>query len=59
MARHGLIVWPVALPLLVSASAASFVSAKFAAQHLSKREQKLTFSAVVSTIGVRMLLVRA
>ena len=58
VARKGLVVWRVCVPLLLAASAASFVSARVAATQLSKREQKGAFVAVMTLLGGRMLLFR-
>jgi uncharacterized membrane protein YfcA len=58
VARRGLVVWNVAIPLLLAASVTSFVCAKFAAEHLSKEDQKLCFAAVVSLIGARLLFAK-
>ncbi len=57
VARRGLIVWRVSLPLIVAGSISSFVCAKFAAEHLSKEDQKLAFASVISLVGIRLLLI--
>ena len=58
-ARNGMILWPLTPALILGASVASFIMAKFTAEMLTRPQQKGAFVGTMAVLGTRMVFVRS